>query len=137
MKEIEYYVTEIDEFQKQAQRLTKKKRFKHLPGQIKELREEQLINGDFQGDLIRHSDNPTPYDVYKLRLPNPDTNVGKSNGYRIIYVVVTEHRIVVLLAIYYKKEQESLSDLYIDGLIDGYFFDSVPFDDEDKHNKKG
>jgi mRNA-degrading endonuclease RelE of RelBE toxin-antitoxin system len=124
-----YEVEQSGDFASNVRRLTKKKRFNNLPDQIISL-DEQLVKGIFPGALIKHSNEPEPYDVYKLRLPNPDTNVGKSNGYRIIYIVVTERRIIVLLTIYYKKEDETVTDTYIEGLIDGYFLDAVPYDDE-------
>ena len=79
-----------------------------------------------RGDRITHRDEPTPYDVYKLRLPNPDANVGKSDGYRVIYMVVTENKVVVFLTMYYKKEDAAVSDNYINGLIDGYFLNLLP-----------
>jgi mRNA-degrading endonuclease RelE of RelBE toxin-antitoxin system len=131
MKKIEYYVSTLDEFDKNARRLTKKKRFISLPGQIQELKESITV-GDFPGTLIKHSDEPEPYDVYKLRLPNPDANVGKSNGYRIYYIVVTARRIIVFLTIYYKKEDESVTDAYVDGLINGIFLDTMPEDDDEE-----
>ena len=129
MKTIEYYVAEWDDFKKNVRRLTKKKRFKSLPSQIKELTEEHLTQGNFPGTLYKKVTEPISYDIYKLRMANPDTNVGKSNGYRIFYVVVTESKVVVLLTIYYKKEDEIVSDTYVDGLIAGVFLDALPYDD--------
>jgi hypothetical protein len=41
-------------------------------------------------------------------------------------MVRTEQKIVVLLTIYYKKEDETATDTYIAGLIDGYFLNSMP-----------
>ncbi|MCL2095273.1 MAG: hypothetical protein FWH10_00040 [Oscillospiraceae bacterium] len=108
------------DFEKNLNRLVKKKKFSSLPGQIRKL-EKSFERGEFEGDRMTHRDFPTPHDVYKLRLPNPDTNVGKSNGYRVIYTVVTEFKLVVFLTIYYKKEMENVSDEYVKGLIDGYF----------------
>ena len=105
--------------------MVRKKRFLSLPAQIKDLT-EKFSRGEFEGDRITHSDFPTPHDVYKLRLPNPDAGVGKSNGYRVIYTVVTEFKLVVFLTIYYKKEDEAVSDAYVNGLIDGYFLHSLP-----------
>ena len=132
MRETEYYeVYDTDatgEFDNQVERFIKKKRYKQLPNQIEEL-EEQLAKGEFPGTMIRKANEPIPYEVYKLRMPNPDTNVGKSNGYRVMYIVVSEQKLVVLVAIYYKKEQTTVTDTYIEGLIDGYFLDSVPYDD--------
>jgi len=129
MKPIDYYVSDYKEFGKQTERFVRKKNFKNLPKQLLELK-EPLSTGNFPGTLIREADDPEPYEVYKLRLPNIDSNAGKSNGYRIIYIVVTERKIVVFLTIYYKKEQETVSDTYIDGLIDGFFLESVPYDED-------
>ena len=41
-------------------------------------------------------------------------------------MVVTENKIIVLLTIYYKKEDATVSEVYINGLIDGYFLKSSP-----------
>jgi mRNA-degrading endonuclease RelE of RelBE toxin-antitoxin system len=126
MGNIELYEIELlDDFKSEARRLTKKKNFKTLPDQIDELI-DKIERGEFEGDKITHRNSPTPYDVYKLRLPNLDTGAGKSNGYRIIYMVVTEVKVVVFVTIYYKKEQANVSDKYITGLIDGYFLNSMP-----------
>ena len=123
-----FEIEETADFPKDLKRFVKKKRFFSLPDQVKELK-EKLEQGKFEGDKMTHQDEPTPYDVYKLRLPNPDANVGKSDGYRIIYMVVTGNRIVVLLTMYYKKEDASVSDTYIRGLIDGYFLHTLPEED--------
>jgi mRNA-degrading endonuclease RelE of RelBE toxin-antitoxin system len=120
-----YEIQFEDEFTKNSDRLANKKKFRTLPKQIRELAEEAQ-KGNFPGDLISRMDVPCPFEVYKLRLPNPDANVGKSNGYRVYYVVITEKRIVVFLAIYYKKEEADVSDTYIRGLIDGVFLDLLP-----------
>jgi mRNA-degrading endonuclease RelE of RelBE toxin-antitoxin system len=126
METIEVYeVLPNADFTKNADRLTKKKKFFKLPKQIRDLK-EKFARGEFEGDRITHQETPAAYDVYKLRLPNPDTNVGKSDGYRVIYMVVTEKKIVVLLTMYYKKEDEAVSDTYITGLIDGYFLYTLP-----------
>jgi mRNA-degrading endonuclease RelE of RelBE toxin-antitoxin system len=115
-----YEVERIAEFDKTENRLTKKKRFFSLPCQVDEL-EEKVKNGEFDGTHMTHSENPEPHDVYKLRLPNPDANASKRDGYRVYYMVVTEKKIVVFLVVYYKKETPTVSDTYIQGLIDGYF----------------
>ena len=86
MDNVEVYEIEQElDFTKRVKRFVKKKKFLSLPAQIRELK-EKLQCGEFEGDKIIHRDKPTPYDVYKLRLPNPDTNAGKSDGYRVIYI---------------------------------------------------
>ena len=119
------------EFDKELERFVRKKKFKKLPSQIDEL-EKQLLDGEIPGTFIRRAEEPEPYEVYKLRLPNPDSNSGKSDGYRVYYIVVTAWRIVVLMTVYYKKEQETVSDTYIDGLIDGFFSEAMPYDEVDE-----
>ena len=130
MKKIDAYeVEQHTQIGKDMARLLRKKKFINLPLQIRNL-EESLELGNFPGKLISRRELPIPHELYKLRLPNIDTKVGKSNGYRVYYIVVTEQRIVVLLTIYYKKEDEAVTDAYIDGLIDGYFLESLPYEDD-------
>jgi len=74
-----YEVQETSDFSKRFDRLTKKKRFFSLPAQIEELF-VAFRKGEFDGEQIKHAESPVAYDVYKLRLPNPDANAGKSNG---------------------------------------------------------
>jgi len=130
MDGIEFYeVKERPDFNKNFMRLVKKKRFFSLPEQIKDLK-EKFEGGEFEGDKMARRELPVPHEIYKVRLPNPDTNVGKSDGYRVIYMVVVENKIVVLLTMYYKKEDATVSDVYINGLIDGYFMNSLPEEEE-------
>ena len=117
MKTTEAYTVEHGEqINKDLDRLVRKKKFTSLPSQIHEIG-KLLGKGEFQGVKIAQYDIPKPHEIYKLRLPNPDTNVGKSNGYRLFYLVLPQDHVVILLAIYYKKEKETLVDTYIDGLI--------------------
>jgi hypothetical protein len=55
-----------------------------------------------------------------MRLPNPDTGAGKSNGYRVLYAVAVEHKLVVILTVYYKKEVTTIRDSEIRGMIDSF-----------------
>jgi mRNA-degrading endonuclease RelE of RelBE toxin-antitoxin system len=124
-----YEIYPIDEFKERVGRLTNKKRFFSLPDQIEELF-DAFKKGEFKGVRIKHIENPCACDVYKLRLPNPDAGAGKSNGYRVIYSVIEEARLVVFLTIYYKKETADVSDQYIAGLIDGFLLGALPLYDE-------
>ena len=123
-----YEVFVTDDFKKSAKHLYKKKKYKKLPDQIEELVND-LEKGNFTGDLLTRHDAPPPYEVYKKRLPNEDTKIGTSGGYRVIYLVATQNRVVGLLEIYYKKEVETLPDTYIQGLIDGFLLTLLPDDD--------
>ena len=116
--EIEYE----SDFRKNFKRFTKKKRFDKLPDQIEELVSE-LRNGHFTGTVLKRSDEPVRYEIYKKRLPNLNTNEGKSNGYRVIYLTQHDEKYVIFITIYYKPEQETVSDAYIEGWIDCLFAD--------------
>ena len=111
------------DFNKKVENFVRKKKFKKLPAQILDFIVE-VEKGNFSGDIIEHSNEP-PYDVYKARLPNEDVNVGKSNGYRLIYIAKHDNRIIAFLCIYYKKEDETVTDTYVKGLIDGYFLTTI------------
>ena len=119
----------LSEFDKNMERFIKKKKFKKLPAQINNL-EQQLMGGEMPGTLISRRNDPEPHDVYKLRMPNPDANEGGRGGYRVYYFIVTQQRIIVLVTVYYKKEQPTVSDAHINGLIDGFFVDAMPFDED-------
>ena len=123
-----FEIQTLDEFKKRTERLLKKKDFKTLPLQISKLF-DAFVNGEFEGKKIKSAKEPIAYDVYKLRLPNPDANAGKSNGYRVIYLVATAVKIVVFMTIYYKKEEPDVSDSYIEGLIDGCLLYMLPEED--------
>lgn len=111
--------------QSESDRLLKKKHFKSLPKQILDLIDE-FEKGKFEGTSILTYEEPTRIDVYKLRLPNPDANAGKSNGYRVIYAVAIEYRLVVILSIYYKKEIDTLLDSEIRSMVNGFIAEFIP-----------
>ena len=134
MKKIDVYeIDQHSQMDEDVSRFVRKKKFLSLPAQLKAL-EGSLSEGDFPGELISRRKKPVPHEIYKLRLPNPDTKVGKSSGYRVFYVVVMEQRIVVFLTIYYKKEDEAVTDAYVEGLINGYFLDALPYEDDSGFN---
>ena len=87
----------------------KKKKFKHILEDVDDIVKE-LEKGNLLGDAIPglvFDDNET----VKVRIANTDTRVGKSNGYRMIY----------LLTIYYKKEDNKIpSNKEIEALVKEY-----------------
>jgi mRNA-degrading endonuclease RelE of RelBE toxin-antitoxin system len=127
----DYEIDTIARFDREVKRFVKKKKFFALNDQLDEL-VEKAEKGEFEGKITKRGENPVPHNIYKLRLPNPDANAGKSDGYRVIYMVVTEKKIVVFLVIYYKKETETVDDSYIDGLISGYLMGLSEDNDDDE-----
>ena len=86
------------------------KEIKHLkrkyPAVTTEVRKlvAELENDERPGDKIPG----VGYDVYKVRLPNPSAQRGKSGGFRVIYYVQLATRIV-FVTIYSKTEQSNIS----------------------------
>ena len=76
---------------------------------------EQLKQGDLPGDKIPN----VGYDVYKVRLPNPDAKRGKRSGFRTIYYI-READFIALITLYSKTEREDISPEKIKALIEKY-----------------
>lgn len=88
-------------FEKEFERLSRK--YQKTPDVVEEVI-EALSAGELIGDKIPN----VGYDVYKVRLPNPSANRGKSGGFRLIYYVrIAEH--IVLISLYAKNEQSDVS----------------------------
>lgn len=81
---------------------------------------DELEKGNFLGDEIPGLKLPSTESSYKVRVANSNTNVGKSNGYRLIYYVVKNEETVFLLTVYYKKDKENISANEIIALINEY-----------------
>jgi len=126
---VKYEVAFHEYFKPALERFYKKKKFKKLPKQVDGLIKE-FETGNFSGKLLKKVGEPIPYELYKKRLPNEDTKAGKSNGYRVIYLVASENKVVGLLIIYYKKETSSLSETYINSLVDD-FLATIESDEEE------
>ncbi len=77
----------------------------------------QLENGNLIGRVIPGLKLSGPDKVYKARLPNSSINVGKSNGFRLIYYLSPEDLTIYLLTIYSKKDREDISRKELINLI--------------------
>lgn len=66
-----------------------------------------LEAGNLVGDRLEGFDLPEGAALYKVRIANTSANVGKSNGFRLIYYVAIEDKIY-LLTIYSKKDDERI-----------------------------
>jgi mRNA-degrading endonuclease RelE of RelBE toxin-antitoxin system len=124
-----YEVVVRDEANDAIKRLVRKKKFASLPKQIFDLADE-FEKGIFDGDVVLTYEEPAHIVVYKVRLPNPDANVGKSNGYRVIYAVAIERKLVAMLSVYYKKETATISDHEIRAMLNAFIADYIPEDTE-------
>ena len=77
---------------------------------------DELENNPLQGDSLGK-------DCYKVRMAITSKQKGKSGGARVITCVKIVKEKVVLLSIYDKKEQDSISDKEIDKLLKHIEFD--------------
>lgn len=66
-----------------------------------------LESGILIGDKLSGFNLPEGAALYKVRIANTSANVGKSNGFRLIYYLATEDEIY-LLTIYSKKDDERI-----------------------------
>ncbi|MDX2077095.1 MAG: type II toxin-antitoxin system RelE/ParE family toxin [bacterium] len=98
------------EFLKQVKRLARK--YPTIPKAIHELIFE-LEADNRPGDQVPN----VGYEVYKVRLKNPDSQRGKSSGFRLIYYLQMMDAIVLLI-IYSKTERNDISPSEIRELIE-------------------
>lgn len=94
----------------------KKKKYLKIKNDIKPVT-DSLERGEFVGDELK--DISVSGKTFKVRTANTSANVGKSNGFRIIYYAISEDDKAYLLTIYSKKDDiRILSDSDIRKLIE-------------------
>ncbi|MBQ3725935.1 MAG: hypothetical protein IJR52_10855 [Selenomonadaceae bacterium] len=94
----------------------RKKKFLKIDADVKTVTDE-LEQGNLVGDKLDNLNLPANTAAYKVRVANSSTNVGKSDGFKIIYYVVIEEKIY-LATIYSKKDDSRVpSDKQIELLI--------------------
>jgi len=76
---------------------------------------EQLAIGKVLGDQVPG----VGYPVYKVRVPNRDSQRGKRGGYRLLYYLQTETS-VLLITIYSKSDQGDIAAATIGEIIAEY-----------------
>jgi mRNA-degrading endonuclease RelE of RelBE toxin-antitoxin system len=119
-----YEVLPTDKFNSDMRFYIKKKRYSHIEDDIDDIL-NGLEVGEFKGNVlagIKLKDNKDVY-VYKARSKNSDSNKpnSESHGYRLIYYVKSQDKIVYLVTIYYKKDNDRIpSDNEISQLIKRY-----------------
>ncbi|MBQ7199495.1 MAG: hypothetical protein IJS29_09550 [Selenomonadaceae bacterium] len=93
-----------DKFADDIKYYYKKKKYLKIREDIKTVTDE-LEKGNFLGDRLEGLKLPEGTAAYKVRIANTSANVGKSNGFRLLYYVAIEDEIY-LLTIYSKKDDE-------------------------------
>ena len=94
----------------------RKKKYTKIESDISGVTEE-LKKGILLGDELQDLNLPENTAAYKVRIANTSENVGKSNGFRLLYYVAIEDEIY-LLSIYSKKDDiRVINDKQIELLI--------------------
>ena len=84
----------------------RKKKFKKILDDIESIIPD-LEAGNLVGDKLPGFNLPEGAALYKVRIANTSANVGKSNGFRLIYYLAIEDEIY-LMTIYSKKDDERI-----------------------------
>ncbi len=93
-------IISLESFKKDVKKLYKKN--KKLPQDLKTLNEALLENPKVGIELSSK--------LYKMRLENSSSNIGKSGGFRVVYYYLDEEENLYLLKIYSKNEIENIKE---------------------------
>lgn len=86
---------------------------------------DELKEGNLLGDRLEDLNLPEGTSAYKVRIANSSANVGKSNGFRLLYYVAIGEKIY-LLSIYSKKDDiRVINDKQIELLIQNILNESL------------
>ena len=102
-----FEVVYTDHFERKLKQLAKK--YRSLKSDLAELI-DALEENPMQG-------KPVGKDCYKIRLAITTKGKGKSGGARVITHVYVAGRLVYLLSIYDKSDQENISDKELEALL--------------------
>ena len=115
-----YEVVPTPKFDKDIEFYIKKRKYRHIRADISPIIEE-LEKGNLVGDEIPGINAKVGERTYKVRAVNTDTNVSKKDGYRLIYYAIQDDKIIFLLTLYYKKEDNNIpTNKEIIGIIEEY-----------------
>ena len=95
-----------DKFVSDIEFYYKKKKYLKIRSDVKKVTDE-LEAGNLVGDKLSGFNLPEGAALYKVRIANTSANVGKSNGFRLIYYLAIEDEIY-LMTIYSKKDDERI-----------------------------
>jgi mRNA-degrading endonuclease RelE of RelBE toxin-antitoxin system len=114
-----YEVIPTDRFDDDVRFYYKKRKYRKIESDLEPVL-AKLEEGSFLGNEISGLELPDDKHSYKVRVANTSANVGKSNGFRLIYYVVKDDKEIFLLTLYSKKDKESISNEEIERLIKLY-----------------
>ncbi|MBR0062500.1 MAG: hypothetical protein IJP68_13595 [Selenomonadaceae bacterium] len=95
----DYFISNLEFYQR-------KKKYRKIMSDLDPVINE-LEAGNLLGDRLSGFNLPEGAALYKVRIANTSANVGKSNGFRLIYYVAIADEIY-LITIYSKKDDERI-----------------------------
>ncbi len=101
------------EFKRNLRSLAKK--YRHIRSDVQPVI-DQIREGNFVGDQIPKTGE---HSIFKVRVRNKDIRKGKSAGYRLIYYVETEIK-VILITIFSKTEQSDINPNQMRQILKNY-----------------
>lgn len=99
----------------------KKKKYYYILDDLKQDVFDYLIEGKLIGDEISGLELIDEEHIYKVRAANTSANVGKSNGFRLIYLYSESLSKIYLLTVYSKKDQADISNDEIKRIVNLYY----------------
>lgn len=115
-----YEIRQTERFEDDVEYYFRKKKYRKIIDDISKITDE-LKNGNLVGNAIPNLNIESDNHTYKVRAANTDTNEGKSNGYRLLYYAIKDDKIIYLITIYYKKEDNNIpSNSEIEKLVKEY-----------------
>ena len=117
-------VVSTPKFEEDVEFYKRKKKYRKIDDDLEPVLIE-LENGNLVGDRLQDLDIPDGTAAYKVRIANSSANVGKSNGFRLLYYVAIGDDIY-LLSIYSKKDDiRVINDKQIELLIQNILNESL------------
>jgi len=116
---LKYKILVTPQFKKDIKYYKKKKKYLKIIDDLDNVISELEV-GNFIGDEIPGLKLKNNEKTYKVRVVNSSINVGKSNGFRLIYYLIKNDCEIYLLTIYSKKDKENISTIKIIELINKY-----------------
>ena len=100
------------EFKRALRKLAKK--YRHIRSDVQPVI-EQIQAGNFVGDQVPGTGHP----IFKVRVRNSDIPKGKRSGYRLIYYLKTQTK-VILVTVYSKPDQGDITAQQICKILKEY-----------------
>jgi len=116
---MQYTIILTPQFEKDMKYYLKKKKYFKIQDDLDKVI-KKLEQGILVGDEISNLHLEINESVFKVRTVNSSANIGKSNGFRLIYYAIKNDKEIYLLTVFSKKDKKNLSNNEITNLINKF-----------------